>query len=395
MNEHLLHEDVQQFIYDHLQNDIYNLSLQGVPFEKVSAGEIADQIRGILTVQQKAPGFFKKGLLFPSKTSLEQMSSDVTAKYKASILPKMKSLIDCTGGFGIDTFYLSEKARTTHYCEQNKELVRIAEHNFQLHNKKIHVHEGNGLEILQKIGKIDLVYLDPSRRTAGKKKIISLEQSSPNILQHWQMILSHAREVLLKLSPMLDISYLLEQLTGIFEIHIISVKNDVKEIIVRASQARQEDVKITIADFDGQHWFQHVVNEQDSALVNIQEIPEQAFIYEPLSVVFKAEYQDDLAVKYNLNKIARHSHLYLSTEKISEHFFKSYQYSRVLSFHVKKLKRLLPETHVNVITRNFPLSPQQVVKKLGKKEGGQTFLLCTQTENSKLCFIAEKSDKNA
>ena len=395
MNEHLLHEDVQQFIYDHLQNDIYNLSLQGVPFEKVSAGEIADQIRGILTVQQKAPGFFKKGLLFPSKTSLEQMSSDVTAKYKASILPKMKSLIDCTGGFGIDTFYLSEKARTTHYCEQNKELVRIAEHNFQLHNKKIHVHEGNGLEILQKIGKIDLVYLDPSRRTAGKKKIISLEQSSPNILQHWQMILSHAREVLLKLSPMLDISYLLEQLTCIFEIHIISVKNDVKEIIVRASQARQEDVKITIADFDGQHWFQHVVNEQDSALVNIQEIPEQAFIYEPLSVVFKAEYQDDLAVKYNLNKIARHSHLYLSTEKISEHFFKSYQYSRVLSFHVKKLKRLLPEPHVNVITRNFPLSPQQVVKKLGKKEGGQTFLLCTQTENSKLCFIAEKSDKNA
>ena len=395
MNEHLLHEDVQQFIYDHLQNDIYNLSLQGVPFEKVSAGEIADQIRGILTVQQKAPGFFKKGLLFPSKTSLEQMSSDVTAKYKASILPKMKSLIDCTGGFGIDTFYLSEKARTTHYCEQNKELVRIAEHNFQLHNKKIHVHEGNGLEILQKIGKIDLVYLDPSRRTAGKKKIISLEQSSPNILQHWQMILSHAREVLLKLSPMLDISYLLEQLTCIFEIHIISVKNDVKEIIVRASQARQEDVKITIADFDGQHWFQHAVNEQDSALVNIQEIPEQAFIYEPLSVVFKAEYQDDLAAKYNLNKIARHSHLYLSTEKISEHFFKSYQYSRVLSFHVKKLKRLLPEPHVNVITRNFPLSPQQVVKKLGKKEGGQTFLLCTQTENSKLCFIAEKSDKNA
>lgn len=393
MNKGLLRANVQEFIFNNLQEDIPALILKGVPFSDVSASEIANQINGINTIQQKAPAMFSKALLYPKKISLEQMSSQETAQYKSSIIPEVDTLLDCTGGFGVDTFFLSTKAKATHYCEINPELFEIAQHNFSVLGRSITCYNKNGLDVLKRLSTVDVVYIDPSRRTKQKKKIISLQDSTPNLLQTWDFLLEQANTILVKLSPMLDLTYLQNSLPGLEQIHIISIKNDVKEVILKAKKGVGIRPEIILADYSQNKW--HTWNaETENITINIcQSIPETGFIYEPLGVLLKANKQDNYTNNFKMQKLANNSHLYISQQRVQTPFLKCYAYEQLVPFKIKVLKKLLPEGKVNVICKNFPLQPEQVLKKLNKKQGGNTFLICTSSKNKKWCFIAKKCDK--
>ena len=390
MNLRLLDNDVQDFIHSNLQSNSHSIALKGVPFHDVSAAEIANHIVGMKQMQRKAPDLYHPNLLYHRRVNLEQMSSQETAKYKASLLPNVYSILDCTGGFGIDSIFLSEKASKSFYCELDENLVQIATHNFTVLGKSIETYHANGIEVLKEIQSVDVLFVDPSRRTESKQKIISLDQSTPNILEHWDLFLRNAKLVMVKLSPLLDINYLLNNLRGVYQIHVISVHNDVKEIVVLAKKQFNQQAEIIVADYANDDWHSTTVKPTTAEAELLSYLPKAGFLYEPKSVVLKANAQNELANQLRLKKISTNSHLYFSNEKVESTWFKCFAIQQMVAFKPKKIKKLISGKYVNVISRNFPLNPEQILKKLGKQHGGNQFLICTSTEQEKFCFIATK-----
>ena len=189
---------------------------------------------------------------------------------------------------------------------------------------------------------------------------------------------------------MLDINYLLNNLRGVYQIHVISVHNDVKEIVVLAKKQFNQQAEIIVADYANDDWHSTTVKPTTAEAELLSYLPKAGFLYEPKSVVLKANAQNELANQLRLKKISTNSHLYFSNEKVESTWFKCFAIQQMVAFKPKKIKKLISGKYVNVISRNFPLNPEQILKKLGKQHGGNQFLICTSTEQEKFCFIATK-----
>ncbi len=373
----ILNQEIQKYINANLNTDLHSLLLKKSPFPEVSMQEIVQQIKGRQVAQKKFPFLLKDGIIFPPQLNLEQSSSEKTALYKSGIL-KGKKFIDLTSGFGIDAYYLSQNFEEIMLVEQNPELLEIVEHNWNILGKKAtfvnqkleDFLEGNQEEF-------DVVYLDPARRDDLKNKVFLLEDLSPNIIEIQQKLLSISKEVVIKLSPLIDLKYLVSVLPNVFRIDIIALKNDVKEVVVFLSNENAGEIICNCLNLEsGESVFTFKFGEEEKALAAYSE-PEK-FIYIPNHSILKAGVFNLISEKFSLKKLHPNTHLYTSQEKLNDFPGRIFEMEIVDAKHVKK------KSQFNIISKNYPLKPEEIKKKYNLKDGGENYLIFTQSKKGKI-----------
>lgn len=373
----LLNKDVQNYINANLKTDLHSLLLKKSPFPEVSIQEIVQQIKGRQVAEKKFPFLLKDGIIFPPQLSLEQSSSEKTALYKSEIL-KGKKFIDLTSGFGIDAYYLSQNFDDITLIEQNTELLEIVEHNWNTLGKQARFINQKLEDFLNENQEsFDTIYLDPARRDQNKNKVFLLEDLSPNILEIHEKLLSISDQVIIKLSPLIDLKYLVSALSNIFRIDSIALKNDVKEVVIFLSKENKKDIICNCVNLEsGESAFSFTFGEEENAKSEYSE-PEK-FIYIPNNSILKAGIFNLISEKFGLKKLHPNTHLYTSSEKKEEFPGRIFEMEVIDSKNIKKKDRF------NIISKNYPLKPEEIKKKYGLKDGGNDYLIFTQSKKGKI-----------
>ena len=405
---------LRQFIVDNQQADVTQLALQRKRYPMLSDSDFRfclQQIDGRQRTKDKLPSFAQiEGWQYPPRLNLEQCSSERTARFKAKVLGEIREqqseirLIDGTGGYGVDTFFMSEQAQETHYFEQNSELAAIAEQNFRLAGKEIHSHavpfDVSQLESLlaqrsllfQRSGlsASAVLYLDPARRDNHGGKVFLLEDCTPNVIDIIREIRAirteHSIRVLLKLSPMLDFHQAIAQLGGSWDIYVVSVNNEVKELLL-LSEGRGQINAVMLND-DGEQVFSFTQDEESGAEVqyisfvsdsSVESALNGLYIYEPDAALLKAGCFRLLSARYGLRKADRNTHLYFSESPQINLLGRTWQIVGVYA-RVKDVQRVC--TRANVLTRNYVMAADALRKQLRLKDGGDDYIIG--------CRIADK-----
>lgn len=373
----ILNKEVQNYINANLNADLHTLLLKKPPFPEVSMQEIVQQIKGKQVAERKFPFLLKEGILFPPQLSLEQSSSEKTALYKSEILEGRK-FIDLTSGFGIDAYYLSQDFEDIILIEQNAELLKIVEHNWNVLGRNARFINRKLEDFLNENQEhFDVAYLDPARRDQNKNKVFLLEDLSPNILEIREKLLSISNQVVIKLSPLIDIKYLVSVLPQIFRIDIVALKNDVKEIVIFLSDENKKEIICNCVNLEsGEPAFTFVFGEEENAVSEYDE-PEK-FIYIPSNSILKAGIFNLVSAKFGLKKLHPNTHIYTSGERI-----KNFP-GRVLEMESIDSKGVKKKGQYNIISKNYPLKPEDIKKKYGLKDGGEKYLIFTQSKKGKI-----------
>ncbi len=375
----ILNYNIQDFISANLRVDLHSLLLKKSPFDDVSMQEIVQQINGRKIAEKKFPFLLKKGIVFPPHLNLEQCSSEQTGNYKKKLLAG-RSFIDLTSGFGVDAYHISDNFSEVFLLEQNTELLKLVEHNWVILGKKaIFINQATEAFLEQNNRSYDAIFIDPARRDTKKNKVFLLEDLSPNILEIQDKLLEIGDSILIKLSPLIDIQYLISVLKNIQEIHIIAVKNDVKEVLVllKSKKILGNEIKIICENIDtNEEFFSFEIDEKRRSEVSYSEV--QKYIYIPNNSVLKSGAFNLVAERFNLHKLHPNTHLYTS-DILLDNFC-----GRVLEMDRINPKSLLKGSQFNIITKNYPLKPEEVKKKYKIKDGGNQYLIFTQDMKGKV-----------
>ncbi|MCW3161860.1 class I SAM-dependent methyltransferase [Chryseobacterium oryctis] len=377
MGNNILNKNIQNYINANLTTDLHSLLLKKSPFPEVSMPEIVQQIKGKQVAQKKFPFLLQDGIIFPPQLNLEQASSEKTALYKSEIL-KGKKFIDLTSGFGIDAYYLSKNFDDVTLVEQNPELLEIVSHNWTVLEKKARFINKKLEDFLNENKEhFDVIYLDPARRDDNKNKVFLLEDLSPNILEIQEQMLSISNEVVIKLSPLIDLKYLVSVLPNIFRIDIIAVKNDVKEVVVFLSKENQGKIVCNCVNLEsGESVFTYQFGDEEKAIPNYSE-PEN-FIYIPNNSILKAGIFNLISGRFGLKKLHPNTHLYTSNERIDDFPGRAFEIKVIENKEIKKKEQF------NIISKNYPLKPEEIKKKYALKDGGERYLIFTQSKKGKI-----------
>ena len=387
----ILKHEIQAFINANVGKSISKLALQKNPFPEVNWITILNQIEAKTKAKDKLPNWFSaENIIYPSKISIEQTSSEKTASYKASVVSG-DSLIDLTGGFGVDDYYFSKKIKNVAHCEINLELSAVVKHNFeQLNVPNITCYAGDSLDSLNTLNtKWDWIYIDPSRRNDAKGKVFLLKDCLPNVPENLDFYFNNSDAILIKTAPLLDISAGLSELQHVKAIHIIAVENEVKELLweLHTSFSGNTTIKTINLTKDKSDTFDFVLNE-NSKFPNFS-LP-QKYLYEPNSAIMKSGGFDEVGSFYNLNKLHKHSHLYTSADLISFPG-RIFQIQNSFPYNKTEMKSFLENTQANITTRNFPDSVESIRKKWKIKDGGNLYCFFTTDENNdKIVLICTK-----
>ena len=314
MDFNILKPEIQDFINANIDKNINKLALQKNPFPDVEWIVLLNQIEAKAKSKLKLPTWFAtENIVYPSKISVEQTSSEKTAVYKAYLISG-ESLIDLTGGFGVDDFYFATKINNVAHCEINPELSEIVQHNFeQLNVKNIHCYSGDSLEILVKLNsKWDWIYIDPSRRNDAKGKVFMLQDCLPNVPEHLDLLFEYSNSILIKTAPLLDISAGLSELKNVKTIHIVALENEVKELLWELHKDYTGKTTIKTANIvkENIETFEFVLND---ATENPQYGLPEKYVYEPNSAIMKSGGFDEVSTFFKLKKLHKHSHLYTNS----------------------------------------------------------------------------------
>ena len=387
----ILKHEIQAFINANIGKNISKLALQKNPFPDVDWIGILSQIEAKTKAKDKLPNWFlTKNIIYPTKISIEQTSSEKTASYKASIVSG-DSLIDLTGGFGVDDYYFSKKIKNVAHCEINLELSAVVKHNLeQLNVSNIVCYAGDSLDTLNSLNtRWDWIYIDPSRRNDAKGKVFLLKDCLPNVPENIEFYFNNSDAILIKTAPLLDISAGLSELQHVKAIHIIAVENEVKELLweLHTSFSGNTTIKTINLTKDKSDTFDFVLNE-NSKFPNFS-LP-QKYLYEPNSAIMKSGGFDEVGSFYNLNKLHKHSHLYTSADLISFPG-RIFQIQNSFPYNKTEMKSFLENTQANITTRNFPDSVESIRKKWKIKDGGNLYCFFTTDENNdKIVLICTK-----
>lgn len=386
MNLNILQKETQKFIADNLKTDLTKLILKGSPFNTVSIQELATQITSKKKAEKKLPTWFSTtNIYYPPKLNIEQTSSEITANYKANLISG-NTLIDITGGFGVDSFAFSKQLSHITHCEINEDLSVIAAHNYkQLGITTIDTIAEDGIEHLKNSShNYDYIFIDPSRRDEHKGKVFLLKDCLPNVPEQLGLLFSKTNTVLIKNSPMLDITSTISELNFVKEIHVVAVDNEVKELLFLLEKGHDKQIEVTAINLHKtkqQHfkftWDNTVISEYSEPL---------AYLYEPNTAILKSGGFHQVSVQFNIPKLHQHSHLYTSSELI-EFPGRIFKISMVLPYDKKQLKKLIKGGKANITTRNFPETVSQIRKKTKLKDGGQHYLFFTTDLNNKPIVI--------
>lgn len=387
MNSEILNPEVQQYIRENQSEDFRKISLQKSPFTEISSSELAQQIKGLQIAKSKFPFLYEaEGIYFPPSINLEQASSWTTSRYKSEIV-KGKTIIDLTAGMGIDAFGFAQNFEKVTALERNFDLVEISKHNYKTLNQNNLEYINSEFEIYFKENpelKWDVIYLDPSRRIESQRKVI-LEDLEPNILDWMDEFLSRAETVMIKLSPLLDLKSTLEKIPQIQEIHIVALKNEVKELLLICNKNLNSNPKIKAINLESnQPDFEFNWNEESQVISEFSQ--PKKFIYEPNSSILKSGAFKLIGEKFNLKKLHVNSHLYTSDNLIESFPGKGFEVLEEL----KNPKKEIEKKAFHLLVKNYPLKTEEVRKKYKIKEGNDSTLIFTQSIKGKHILLCKR-----
>jgi len=366
--------DVIKYINENLKTPIPKLILKGIPFKSIEKDLIINQITGKNKARKKLPIWYKNDkIIYPPLLNIEQTSSEITAHHKSKFISG-PSMIDLTGGFGVDDVYFSKKVGVLHYVEMNNDLAEIACSNFEaLSCNNIEVNSEDSIKRLKEDQQTyEWIYIDPSRRNKNEK-VFLLKDSLPNILDHQSLLKQKSRFLMIKTSPMYDIEMGFKELNGVKELHIISVKNEVKELLWVIDWREKNTRDIKLYNYQSKKVFSYSrVNKTENNTHEIELSPILKYIYEFNSSVMKSGYYDLLGNIYRLKKIETNTHLYTSNTYVKGFPGKIYLKEETENINFKKLKKRYSGAYINIIAKNIQLSTKVILQKLNCKIGGQT-----------------------
>ncbi|CDF79037.1 SAM-dependent methyltransferases [Formosa agariphila KMM 3901] len=392
MNTSILNTEIQRFINENLKSNISSILLKGTPFEGVETREIVEQIEAKSRCISKLESWYNTpNIYYPNKLNIEQTSSEHTANYKAALLSGV-SILDITGGFGVDCFAFSKRFKQVTHCEINSDLSNIVAHNYkQLQIDNIETVAENGITYLKNTTKVfDWIYVDPSRRHDSKGKVFFLNDCLPNVPEQLDVLFKHGKQILVKTSPLLDIAIGTQELKFVKSVYVIALNNDVKELLWVLDKNATESftihtaniTKTTVETFNFPLELEGNLNVAYSKPLN--------YLYEPNSAILKAGAFNSIADQLNLFKLHKHSHLYTSEGKTAFPG-RIFQIVKTIPFNKKAIQKEGIKK-ANITTRNFQDSVSDLRKKLKIKDGGDLYLFfTTDLDSNKIVLICKKA----
>jgi hypothetical protein len=371
---------LQRKRYAHLTDEEFRFMLQ--------------QVEGRQRTRDKLPSFAEiEDWWYPVRLSCEQCSSEITACYKAGLTTKSgeySRLVDLTGGYGVDMYFMSEYVAEAHYIERNEELCRIAKHNFELTRPYVVVHNSSAEEFLAEYKDLEdtLIYLDPARRDTHGGKVFRIEDCVPNVITLLP-ILKQAKKVVIKLSPMLDITAALRSLDMSFDVHIVAVKNEVKEVLLVQAEGEGKIYATNILDHQTQQVFCFLADEEklSECLIYHTEwshlIDKEAYIYEPNAAIIKSGAYKLIGERYGLCKMGVSTHLYLSKDYVADFPGRVWE---IVETNIKEAKGI----NANVMTRNYPITADQLRKKLKVKDSDTHTIIGARLGDKPTLFLCKR-----
>lgn len=431
-----MNQATQDFIRQHQDDDVRQLAFLGSKYPEVDMPFALDQIRGRKMARVKLPRWASlEGIIYPPHISMEQCSSESTALYKAELAARLLALpvsssfseeiglVDLTGGFGVDFSYIAARLGVkSMYVERQAHLCEAAKENFgRLGLKNAIVKNGDGIEVLHSFHPkkkdaasdddslgitydqprsllktnlgLKIIFIDPARRDDAGNKVVSLKDCTPDVTVLQEEMLSKTDYVIIKLSPMLDWHRAISELSHVREVHIISVNNECKELLlVLSARNMGENLRIYCINDAQSFVCDELDMESSSVKIAPSTLEEMQYLYEPNASLMKAGCFGVLSGRYDARMLSKNSHLFVSQAPIEAFPGRSFRIIAVSSFNKKELKRHLSGiTKANIATRNFPLSVAELRKRLKLKDGGETYIFATTlSDESHVLMITEK-----
>ena len=386
-------EATREFIRQHQDDDIRELALRGTKDPEVDLTFALQQIDGHRRAMEKLPSWAaKEGIVWPPHLSMEQCSSEQTARYKAEVAGSGESFIDLTAGFGVDAAFIAQGFQKAVCVELQPELCAISSANFKLLGLQIEVVNGNGVEYLHKMPPADMVFIDPARRDEHGGRTYGIADCTPNVIDFIDELLEKAQRVMIKLSPMLDWRKAVEDLgrENVSAVHIVSVANECKELIVEVKGRKGEKVKnleeakvvcVNLLSDGGRECFEFDAYAPTKSFPLLTLLPSH-FLYEPNASVMKAGRFDLLAECFGVTPLHQNSHLFVSDKEVTDFPGRGFIIERITSMNKRELKESLAGiTQANIAVRNFPMSADELRRRLKLRDGGDAFIFATTVEN--------------
>ncbi len=379
-------------IRQHLHDDVQQLALQRNRFPQLSDTDfrfLIQQVEGRQRTKDKLPSFAQiEDWWYPVRLSCEQCSSEATARYKAALIAPLQPdvLIDLTAGYGVDTYFMAEHAQEAHYVERNPELCHIAQHNFSLARPHIRVHNTTAEEFLASsphlLSPHRLIYLDPARRSQSGGKVFRIEDCEPDVTEILPTLRKLTSHIMIKFSPMLDITAAMRALGHDWDTHIVAVNNEVKEVLILTGKGSIYAVNICATHTDS---FVFNDEEEKKAQVSFASDIEQ-YIYEPNAAIIKAGAYRLIGERYGIKKLDTNTHLYTSDKLLPDFPGRKWQVQEVLTKH----SALNTKLKYSILTRNYPLSPDQVRKKLKLQDGDDLYIVGARLQGKPVLVLGNR-----
>ena len=386
------------FIHIHAEADVRQLALQGTKNPEVDLSFALEQIAGRQKAKTKLPSWAAvDGIVYPPHLSMEQCSSEQTARYKALIAGKGALIVDLTAGFGVDMAFMSQAFQKAIYVERQAPLCAISSENYKLLGlNHIEVICADGIDYLHQLEHADLIFLDPARRDDHGARTYGIADCTPNVLELRDELLKKADRVMLKLSPMLDWRKAVEDLGHVNEVHIVSVDNECKELLLILSKEKKPLKLFCVNNdqvFEGDQgdW----LNERSIAEIRVPvPMSSQAYLFEPNASIMKAGCFTLLEQRFNVSQLDKNSHLFVSDHDISDFPGRRFTIEKTTSMNKRELKTALAGIDkANITVRNFPLSVAELRKRLKLKDGGNLYLFATTlADGQHQLFLCRKTE---
>lgn len=386
--------ELSAYIHTHRNDDVRQLALSGQKRLGDALNYALNQIGGWQKAKEKIPSWSKiDDLVYPPHLSMEQCSSERTAAYKATLV-QGDSFTDLTGGFGVDFAFIARNFKQATLVERNPELCEIASHNLPLlglpHAKVVN---GDGIDYLNRMEPVDVIFIDPARRDQQGRKTVSIADCEPNLLEVLETLRTHAKKVLIKYSPMLDISLAVKELRQVESVHVVSVENECKELLFLLGEEATGNPPFHCVNLTKKGETRYTFTLEEERNATIRQAGEiGAYLYEPYSSLLKAGAYKSLCQRFSVDKLAVSSHLYTSDNLIEAFPGRAFRVIDTFTLNKKEAKEHLGGiTKANIAVRNFPIGANELRNKLKIKEGGDLYLFATTHMEKRLVVMCEKA----
>ena len=386
--------ELSAYIRAHRDDDVRHLALSDQKRLGDSLNYALNQISGWQKAKEKIPSWSEiDDLVYPPHLSMEQCSSEQTAAYKATLV-RGESFTDLTGGFGVDFAFIARNFKQATMVERNAELCEIAMHNLPLlglPNAK--VVNGDGMDHLRQMEPVDVIFIDPARRDQQGRKTVSIADCEPNLLEVLETLHARAKKILIKYSPMLDITLAIKELKCVESVHVVSVENECKELLFLLSEKTAGSPLFHCVNLSkrGETRYTFTMEEERNATIR-QAGSIGKYLYEPYSSLLKAGAYKSLCTHFPVEKLAVSSHLYTSDEPINDFPGRAFRVVDTFTLNKKEVKEHLGNVKkANIAVRNFPLSANELRNRLKIKEGGDIYLFATTHMEKRLVIMCEKA----